>query len=226
MDQDIRFTVFGSENSRDVDILVYIEKPIDKPHLAGNLAHDYESKLQHLFPNRELDCNLGIIRDNVLVWVYKGNVDETNNAVLATHHLHKQNMLCPITKRVQRDVKLKVVKFTRVVCAVFSKSSRRADVKVALKGNVRTRYNFLITLDISVLAELNIDKLKTLAFQIAQMSCLINNVEIYTKSQINCDLIDFVMRKPSDLRILHNRLRAVLQQISNLADDALWNRTG
>lgn len=78
------FNIFGSATSRDIDFLVQVESPV-RPQDIARVAKEYESQLRPLLSpdgSRELDCNLGVVENGVLIWVYKGTCDIVSNKTL------------------------------------------------------------------------------------------------------------------------------------------------
>lgn len=206
------YWVFGSKSSQDVDMLAVV------PSL-GSIAENklvvsqIESDLQSKF-SKELNVNLGVLTNGVLSEVFKGTIDEVNNSIFDTYHLHDQNSDLLIDRKLPRDVDLKTLRCLRVMLSFYSRTAHRAEVKQALSGDVVLKHKILSSLDISVLTDLGagkninfVDYLKTMAFQMGQTHALRSGVELYTKESIGLTypkLDAFLKRQPGKLAILED----------------------
>src|ERR1700733_13580904 len=77
------WNIFGSPSSTDCDVFIPIDKKL-KPLDASNLCLAHKQWLTEnkaIDTDRELNVNVGIIKDSIITWVYKGTPDETNNSI-------------------------------------------------------------------------------------------------------------------------------------------------
>jgi len=194
--------IHGSEDSTDVDIFYVFDELPSKQECKKFCSADPSE-------NR----NIIVIKDGVVTACYKGTPDEVNNSLIDTYDLHEQKFPLLITKRVDRDLTIKVVRAIRIILSHLSRSKYRNVVKQALVSDFLyrldiLRYINLAEIDFSVLNK-NMsreDILKTIAFQIGQTSDLFFNIEVYTKSEVALDfpaLEEFLYRdKNSDIHVL------------------------
>lgn len=165
---------FGSADSIDVDVIQVVET---LPSLEQSKAIGRASQ----FNLNLVTIDRGMIRD-----CFKGLPDETNNALFRTYSLHKEAQIgpSPILREVLRIVPLKIVRGTRLILSMLTRTSYRATVKAALRSLDQTqRIETLSTIDFEALT-LSRDQWKTLAFQFGQMLALICGIELYTKGDI------------------------------------------
>ena len=133
--------------------------------------------------------NLISIKDGQVDRVYKGTVDEVNNSLLSTYHLHSQEFPLPIIAAVPRDVTLKALRTVRGILSHCSRTQFREMIKKALNSTSLTER--LDTIQHIRFAEITdfgknptVEVYKFMAFQLAQILGLIcEGKEIYTKSQ-------------------------------------------
>lgn len=218
------YWIFGSKSSQDVDILAVV------PSL-GSIAENkvvvsqIEDSLKDKY-SRELNVNLGILKDGVLVEVFKGTVDEVNNSVFDTYHLHDQSFDLQISRKIIRDVDLKTLRCLRVMTSFYSRTSFRAEVKKALSLGVIEKHRFLSELNISTITDLGpgknmdfLDYLKTMAFQMGQTHALRSGVELYTKESIGLtypELDPFLRRQKGNLEALEEFKKNFLSSVDPL----------
>ena len=160
-----------------------------------------------------MNINLAVLSDGIVAWVLKGIPDETNNSVFRTYHLHKQYHPLEIQRLVPRDIEKKIIRATRAILSLLTKSERRHNVKNALKAN--QLYIRLDALKSSCFPKLDFKQsqedlteiAKTIAFQLGQTMALVKeNTELYTKTQVatyDPRLQPYLMRETGcDLEIL------------------------
>jgi len=73
---DVKFQIFGSENSLDYDVMVFVNeipKIVDDSH---TLCKFYNTELSKILTDKELNCNLAIIENGYVVKVFKGIIEE------------------------------------------------------------------------------------------------------------------------------------------------------
>ena len=169
----------GSENSIDKDIYVIIDKPIDKK----------DAKI--FCDNIQENANLIVINNGVISWCYKGTIDECNNSILATYHLHEQDYPCPIEYKLDRKYGLKMLRTIRGLLSYCSRTEYRKEVKDALKSsNLQEKLNVLKDIDFKNINNFEkndiIEVYKFFAFQLGQTRALLeDNVELFTKNAIS-----------------------------------------
>lgn len=217
------FNIFGSSTSRDIDFLV---PNIPRPQDVTSIAQNYERQLKStLSPDgsKELDCNLGVVEDGVLIWVYKGTPDISNNAIFDTYVLHKQFHPCIIKRRVSRNIPYLIIRTIRILVSKVTRTTIRTIARQALRSKPYEQLQFLIKLDFQNFSynekrTNSTDNYKSIAFQIGQLSALLQNKEIFTKEEIglfNPKLIPFLSREKnyslSDLTsALHDLMSSIL----------------
>lgn len=126
----------------------------------------------------------------MVTWVYKGTVDECNNSILATYHLHKQDFECPVEKPLPRSYSLKMMRTIRGLLSYFSRTDYREEVKIALRSSsMDKKIKVLEKIKISSVSDFGknsiIEVYKFLAFQLGQTYALLkDNVELFTKNEV------------------------------------------
>ena len=199
--------LFGSADSLDRDTLYPVELLPD-PHTCKQLCSQASE-------NR----NLVVLQDGVVAETYKGLPDETNNALWTTYDLHSQAAPNPVCRSVRRIVPLKVVRATRMILSLLTRTQYRQAIKTALSSfNQYERQQVLASIDFRTL-ELPSDSWKSIAFQLAQTICLIESDEFYTKSDLQQglpDLADWIARRPGSLAAINDARDRLLQQVDGV----------
>lgn len=173
--------IHGSADSTDVDVYYVVD---DIPPFQEAKAFCDAIK--------DENANLITIKNGEVNRCYKGTIDECNNSLYDTYHLHSQTSELLVTHRVHRDVYLKSIRAVRIILSHLSRSEYRPIVKEALKSKSFTqKINTLMSLDIgkidfnSLSHNINgSDVLKVIAFQLGQINGLLHGKELYTKSDI------------------------------------------
>ena len=167
-----RYYRFGSHDSQDVDVAYVFDH---KPTMA-----ECKAFCQNPLENR----NIVVLSDGVVAECFKGLPDEMNNALYETLRFHPQKWPNPIIRRVKRNVPLKIVRATRIILSLLSRTLYRPKIKEALRSyNQFTRQEVLAQLDFAQV-KLEPDTLKSIAFQLGQALGLLYGRELYTKSDI------------------------------------------
>jgi hypothetical protein len=201
---------FGSEDSRDNDILYVLDQLPSADICKALCSH-------HSQENR----NLAVLHDGCIQETYKGLPGETNNAVFYTAGLHLQNGENPVQRPVIRNVPLKLVRAVRIILSLLTRTSLRSQVKASLQSNsVAERHALLATIDFSR-HDLPAEALKAAAYQLAQTIALIDGHEYYTKSELieNCpDLADLIGRRSTSASttVLNQYRDALLHRINGV----------
>ena len=197
------YQIFGSADSQDVDIMVFVDelKSIDENHtLIKKLNQHFQ---ESLFPNRDINCNLGIVKNGMLIDVFKGTYDECNNSLYYTygnHYQHCSNKIQDVYDR-SRSSEFYHIKLKRVARFILSFFSREPElrefIKPALRGDLIERLQALQKIDFQNYItfpgkkEKHEDIYKVCAFQFVQCICLAANREIYTKTDVKTNFIHF-----------------------------------
>lgn len=185
--------IHGSADSTDVDVM-YIFDEIPAREDATRFCSD----------NSIENKNIAVVRDGVVVWVYKGTVDEVNNALLRTIPLH-DNPECIITRTLERDVLAKAIRVMRGSLTQCSRTEYRKGVKEAINSyswehRMRQfrRIQFWYIEDF--VKQSKIDTVKFFAFQWGQLAGLTIGKELYTKAEVAAEfprLRKFLYREPA-----------------------------
>lgn len=182
------YNVFGSEDSKDVDIMMFVCK-------IGNVAESkakiekYAAELQPLY-DRKVNINFAVVNDGIVTDVFKGTPDEVNNSLFYTCKLHDQKYPMPVTQWVWRDPMLKSLRVMRILLSFISRTSHRNDVKRALAGTAKDKYTLLWYINFNEIMDLGdknislVDFRKAVAFQLGQAYLLNNDIEVYTKASL------------------------------------------
>ena len=209
--------IHGSADSIDIDT-VYVTTDEFTTQSAKEFCSQQEGE----------NANLINIEDGIISKCYKGTPDELNNALLETYSLHKQEYPLLITRKVARNIPLKLSRSVRTVLSHISRSQYRPQVKKALtEANWKDRIDTLKSIDLSTIEFDGINKhisgpdtLKVIAFQLGQSLLLLCGDEVYTKREIAdniCLLEDFLYRKSnkfmSGLMLVY---RVFLKKLSNI----------
>lgn len=212
-----KFQIIGSKSSQDYDVMVFVDK-IPSIEDAKLLCEKFNKSLYMKFVDagmeiKKLNCNLAVLKDGVITMVHKGTLDEVNNSLYLTYDFHNQFYPNQITKLVERDVDIKIMRSARFMLMYLSRSEHRFEVKRALKSNFVKKIKTLEQIDLSNITELGeksvdwLDYLKSMSFQIGQSLALLNGKELYSKEDIASyfpNLEDMLYRKGEDLAILED----------------------
>jgi hypothetical protein len=183
------FQVFGSASSLDLDVLVFVET-LPELELSKSIALKLAPIVRSYFVDvKPANINFGVIRDGVIVETLKGSPDETNNAVLATYHLHHQPYPLKIERPVPRNLGAKYDRTMRIILSLYSRTQHRPAIKQALRGDFSGRCELLKRLNLSLPVDFgkhltSADVYKSIAFQLGQALALTAGVELYTKEDL------------------------------------------
>jgi hypothetical protein len=217
------YYLFGSENSRDYDVVVIVdslEKTIDDNHSICKSHNDILSKI---YTDKPLNCNIATIYDGYITSCFKGTVDELNNVLIYTYHLHNQQYPLLLNGLVERDKHEKIKRVVRGLLSYYSRSNYRSDIKQALRSDLIKRLEVLSKIDLSIYydfkdkKEVYQDILKVFAFQYGQLFSLYDGYEAdsYTKNGIiknYTDLEPFINRRSEiDLLVLEKYKKRLIE---------------
>lgn len=181
---------YGSQDSLDQD-LMYVLSDSEFEELTSK---GISTQMMKALEREYQVSNICHIADGMIDYTYKSVVDEINNSVIDTFHLHDYNndLTNPVTKRMERDVGIKVIRCIRGILSYASRTKYRTEVKAALRSNdlylklelIEKIYSDIesvntILHDVTKGTPLDINKF--IAFQIAQTVALILGKEVYTK---------------------------------------------
>jgi hypothetical protein len=196
IEKDAPFQIFGSSTSLDSDVMVFVKEIPENEYVATSMCKAYNeylpTKYPEIFGDREMNCNLAIIKNHVIDKVYKGTEDECNNSLYFTYDNFVQKHPNQILTLIDRDIELKLLRTLRVLLSFLSRTKFRPEVKKALKGDANLKIETLKSIDLSLLTHKDLGKrnvswedyLKTMTFQLAQTRALLDTVELYTKEDI------------------------------------------
>lgn len=187
-----KYQVFGSENSSDYDVIVFVDeipRNIDEAH---TLCKSYNEQLSKLFTDKPLNANLSVVNGGIITDVFKGTPDEVNNALYYTYDHHTQHHLNMVYRPLERDIDQKVLRVFRCILSFFSRSYLRDQIKPALRGDLCMKIEIFKQLDFIKNKDFNNKKesvediYKVISFQYGQLFSLIDGFEkdSYTKNGI------------------------------------------
>lgn len=238
--EDFIFQVFGSKSSQDLDCMVIVDnipsdssrantfrKSIQKSH---ELCDFYGEKIKEITnTDKVVNTNICVIRDGIVVDVFKGTPDEVNNSMYITYDFHKQWYPNQVERLVDRDIELKILRTCRVILSFISRTEYRTQVKQALRGDIYDKIKLIKSIDFSKINDLNKpsqdfnDYLKVMAFQLGQVFGLIDGVELYSKEDISKEyplLSDFLFRRSQksqqDLDLLNEHIQHFIMDIESI----------
>jgi len=189
------FQIFGSKSSQDYDVMIFVDK-IPQTEEAKQLCEKWNKTLYFTFLDtgmdiKPLNCNLALLKDGIVVEVFKGTSDEVNNSLLLTYDFHEQFHEQQVKRLVERDVDIKIMRSARFSLMNLSRTQHRFEIKKALKSNFVEKIKVLDTIDLTKIVDLGensglewIDYLKSMSFQFGQSIALMEGVELYTKEEI------------------------------------------
>lgn len=186
------YQIFGSENSLDYDIVIFIDSipsTIDESHM---LCKKYNSELSLIHSDKVVNSNLAVVKDGFIVDCFKGTIDELNNSLFYTYKNHTQPYPLQITSVLERNIDKKILRVCRGILSFYSRTDMRDKVKPALRGDLRIKIPVLKDIDFTKMLEFPNKKesikdiYKVISFQFGQLFSLLDGFESesYTKSDI------------------------------------------
>lgn len=187
-----RFQIFGSENSLDYDVMVFVDQIPEIIDQSHTLCKMYDAKLSKVLTDKPLNCNLAVVEEGFVVKVFKGTPDEVNNALFYTYDFHTQYHPLLIKEPVIREYDMKILRAYRNILSFFSRSHLRTIIKPALKGDLKGKIPVMKMIDFEVMKDFPGKKesikdiYKVMAFQFGQLFSLVDGFEkdSYTKNGI------------------------------------------
>jgi len=224
-----RFQIFGSENSLDYDVMVFVDEIPEIIDQSHTLCKMYDVELSKILTDKPLNCNLAIVEDGFIVKVFKGTPDEVNNALFYTYDFHTQYHPLVVKEPIVREYDMKILRAYRNILSFFSRSHLRAIIKPALRGDLRDKIPVMKMIDFEVMKDFPGKKesikdiFKIVSFQFGQLFSLVDGFEkdSYTKNGIILnypDLEPMINRKDlslSDYKVLNK----YLQRLIKLSED-------
>lgn len=190
MEKVIPYQIYGSQNSQDTDVVYFIDKMPETILERLELCKEYNRKyLKQNYTDKKINSNLAVSNNGTLTAVYKGTVDELNNALLTTYSLHLQEFQNQITHLLERDIDLKYERCSRMLLSFLTRTSQRASIKKALREDIHSKIKVLEQINLNTITgfrnNTDITELKkTFAFQLGQALALEQGKECYTKDEI------------------------------------------
>lgn len=185
----------GSEDSLDDDIYYVVDKIT-----SFNDAKSFCDSVT------EQNVNIITIDNGLITSCYKGTLDEIQNSLIRTYPLHEQSFKLLIETPVKRDILLKTIRVVRCFLSHTTRTQYRKEVKKALnEPNWNLKISTIRLIDFNSILDFKdnkVDVIKVFAFQLAQILGLLENVEIYTKSEASSHfpkLKKYLYREPADL---------------------------
>ena len=186
-----KFQIFGSENSTDYDVMVFVDE-ISDVESSHRLCKELDLELSKVLTDKPLNSNLAVIKDGLVVDVFKGVISEVNNALFYTYDLHKQHFPLLVSEPVVREYDVKIIRVHRSILSFFSRTVLRSIIKSALRGDLREKLPVLSKIDFCLMKEFpgkkesKEDIYKVIAFQYGQLFSLVDGFEkdSYTKNGI------------------------------------------
>ena len=200
------YQIFGSESSEDLDVMVFVDEIPSTIEESKDLCHFWNEKIES---NKKVNSNLAVLKDGIIIDIYKGCSCECNNSLYNTYKYHIQKYPLQIERLVERDIDLKIMRSARSILMILSRSQFRIQIKNALRSDFIKKIQTLEYIDYSVLTEDDIreridfkDALKQISFQLGQSIALMDGVELYTKEDVSNmfpSLEDMLLRKEPNL---------------------------
>lgn len=148
-----RFQIFGSENSLDYDVMVFVDEIPEIIDQSHTLCKMYDAELSKILTDKPLNCNLAIVEDGFIVRVFKGTPDEVNNALFYTYDFHTQYHPLVVKEPIVREYDMKILRAYRNILSFFSRSHLRTVIKPALRGDLRDKIPVMKMIDFEVMKD-------------------------------------------------------------------------
>lgn len=226
-----RFQVFGSEDSLDYDVMVFVDEIPEIIDHSHTLCKMYNAELSKVLTDKPLNCNLAIVEDGFIVKVFKGTPDEVNNALFYTYDFHTQYHPLVVKAPIVREYDMKILRAYRNILSFFSRSELRTIIKPALRGDLRAKIPVMKMIDFETMKEFPGKKesikdiYKVMAFQFGQLFSLVDGFEkdSYTKSGIiqnYPDLAPMLLRQELSERD-YKTLNTYLDRLIKLSEERI-----
>lgn len=235
------YNIFGSADSRDLDVAVVVPDAIDAVSLKSHELTLLEQQIaQNITKAREnaglkqlpVDVTLVLLNEaGNIRWTSKGTPTKTNNVILHTYALHTQQHACIIKSSVVRRRLDELVQLggaiqRSVTNAYFKQLPHSKDLNFLGRQIEKLRHTVLTPSIIrgGIAADLLPHKrCKALAFQIAiTHSLFLHNKEIFTKQDVYeayPEISSFFVDEPDAADASFYALNQLLQDIADWASD-------
>jgi hypothetical protein len=198
------YNIFGSASSQDLDVMVFIDRSELSETIKerAELCEQFNQELSKVY-DKKVNANIAVMDSGIVDFVHKGTSDEVNNSIFDTYDLHEQVHPLVITRKVRRDIDLKLMRAARIILSFLSRTEHRSCIKQALKTDFVQKIITLQQIDYTKLLDFGSkntameDAYKVIAFQYGQVLGLMKGHEHYTKESISGafpDLKPFLMR--------------------------------
>ncbi len=198
----MKYSLFGSPDGNDLDIVVYVDS-IPSVTESRELINKYKSLLEtEINTNKDLDINLGVLKDGIITQTFKGTHYECNNSIYYTQGLFNQPK--HINRKYEINDDFILSKINKVIITCSSLLTRIGDYRSELKKSLKLLKDRYYNKDIyplinlcEILLKINLTEydlkkknitetkiLKTFAFQLIQLNELFNGQEIYYKEEM------------------------------------------
>jgi len=204
----------GSPDSLDVDrdYLFY-----EMPDVAD--AHLFSQGVDE-------DRNIIVVKEGSIIDALKGVNDECNNALFTTYSFHQQQFPCPVLKKSNRVVIVKLLSTIRKVVSAIADYPPERDIVLKLIRSIYflPRLEYFKQLDMTICGQtMGVEPLKSIAFQYAQTLSLVRGEEIYTKQEASKaypELSCFLYRRETEMKenliVLNNIKNQLLEEMEDI----------
>jgi len=180
---DYKWYRHGSHDSLDEDVYYVIDE----------IPKDRKTADDIIKQNKNQNVNLIKIDDGIVSYCHFGTIDEVNNGLITTYPLHYQKYPLEITRYVERDVLLKLIRVVRCYISYLSRTKYGKEAKTVLKSySFQNRISFLKSVNFEEILDFEKKDIKEvykiLTFQLAQIKGLFEDLELYTKE----DCVDYI----------------------------------
>lgn len=91
---NIHFQIFGSENSQDCDVIVFVKSIPNDVSLASSMCKEYDKKISEIINDKMINSNLGIFTNGNIVDVFKRPFCQ----ICASRHHRREDKLDQLLK--------------------------------------------------------------------------------------------------------------------------------
>lgn len=225
MSKEYIYNFYGSINSIDTDVVVYLDELPEHVEERKNLTISIKNELG-------VDWNIIIAKvvDDIIVdCTYpKSFPSGLNNAVFLTYNIHKQVHPCLVNRLVKRNIALSVYRTVHKLQTLLTRTHYRTDIRPYIHYSIdfSKKIQILKTIDFRTIDKFNqknmndIDIWKVLSFELVQNYALLNDgVYIHDKdSAVNYDknVYNMIYRKTltnSDKEYINNLVNSYLSLV-------------
>ncbi len=190
---ELKFNIFGSHDSTDVDAVVLMDDMPshveDRKRLASKIGAEFGDGWNVI---------LARVDDGVIVdCTYpKASPDSLNNALLHTYRLHEQEHPLFVSRKLKRNRILAIYKTVRIISTYLTRTDYRTHIRPTMnwRNDFKLKLTKLQSVNFNQISSFNqanmtdLDIWKTYAFYLWQNIALVrDDIELYTKA----DVLDF-----------------------------------